>query len=784
MKPTAKLLAALLTGQLFLTVAAQAATPPAYSAPLNSFIYAEINTAKEHPLKGQLVELLKNAAADTEKQAVLDEIANNIENTTIGFSQAYHQTDGSDIYFLGMSLPAGSFQTIIDNLGTDLSQKDIGQGRMIYLTGDDFFFTYKDGNLLASNIEGLISDLLIQSQPSSIQQNADWQFLQTKSSPDSFLKMLINFENLPAVSDDETLPADFTKFLSSEGLSVQQTPNGFTGLITVKAGPSLGLDPNTYTFIPEIYKSINAQNILFYSESFDWADNLRDSIKLFYEMPSASTQELSITDLYDEISQAVIEATGLDPDTEIAPLFKKRTALAVHSDTELQTIPAFTLVSEVTGMEYKAKEILAKLRTRLLATMQESFNSTYDQEVAYRQQLLEFYKDDPTYQPVILPTKEELQKRFFNTSSTIVNGVTYDQITIDMNADNYFYDESYVSDPKMLLTLSTAVNNNGQMIITTRKNPGDIFSSASALNSDSEWQKSFIAENSMGVSYFNLINLSAYIRTIALSSGVTAEEIAPITDFLSPLKSLFSSNKYESGYYIGTVKANVDLSQLSKMQSLFSQIGESFTSEFSDRSLPSLDLLDPGMFLNFGFKDVPEDAWYGRYVNYMANLGIMRGYGSEFKPGQNITRAEYVKTLLSAYEAAGNTLYGYEPDQYFDDVSADAWYSFYVNQARALGVVKGYSDNTFRPDQPINRAEAMTMLINLRELNNPDYLSGLKEMPFTDVSPDDWFYQSVKKAFTVKYVTGKTLSIFAPNDYLTRAETAAIISRYLENFNQ
>jgi hypothetical protein len=780
MKSIAKFLAVLIIGQTLFTAAAQAATAPASIAPLNSYIYTEVNTSKDHPLKGQLADLLKSAAADAPNKAVLEQIAGNIENTTIGISQSFHQTDGSEIYTLSMSLSADSFQTIIDSLGTDLVRKNIGQNNLIYKSGKDFFFTYKDGNLLAANKEGVISDLLLQSSTSSLQQNADWQFLQSKSNPDSFLKMFINFENLPDQAVTEGVPNNMTDFLKSEGLSLLQTANGFTGLVTVKSGPLLGLNPAVYSFVPELYKKINSQNILFYNESFDLADNLKDTLTLLSELPVDSAQEFSVTDIYNEISKSILDTTGLNPDTEIAPLFRNRTAFAVQANPDLQNMPGFTLISEVSGQVTLAQDSLYKLRTKLQSAMKESFNSNYDQELAYRQELINFYKDDPTYKPVALPSREDLEKRFFYTSAATVDGISYDQLHIDLNAQMYFYDDNYVSEPKNMITLSTAVNN-GQMIITTMADPGKIFSYSTTLSSDSEWQKSFMNEQSMGITFLNFINLSSYIQSMALANGATSDDIKPVTEFLSPLKSFFSSNRYENGYYIGTVKLNIDLSQISKMESLFSQISQTFSAGSIDRSIPSLDVLDPGLFLTFGFSDVPENAWYARYVNQLANLGIMKGYDSEFRPNQNITRAEYVKTLLAAYETTGNSSNDYQPDKFFSDVDYGAWYFTYVNHAKALGIVNGYSDNTFRPDQPITRAEAMVMLANLRDLGNQDYLSYLKDMPFTDVSPSDWFYQSVRKAFSLKYVNGKTLNNFAPYDKLTRAETAAIISRYLEN---
>jgi len=790
MKKSAKLLALLLTSQLMLGTIAQAATLPALSAPASSFLYLEANTAQNNPLKGQLSAIVKSISAttaDKSTQSIMDTIGKNIENTNIGISLSYHQTDGSEIYFMSMSLPETDFQTVLSNL-SDLTSKDLGQNHMVYLTGGDFYFSYKNGNLIASNREGILSDLLIQENPSSLQQNLDWQFLLSQSSPNSFLKMFLNFQKAPAsiLNGKTTTITNLTDFLQSEGIALEQSASGLNAVITVKPGTKLALNPEKLFFVPELYKNINAQNIIFYNESFNWRENLAGSLNLLTQLQtSAGTADLNdLQSGLQEISQAFTAATGLQLETDLAPLFQNRTALAMHAQPDQQYLPGFTLVSEVSGQEAKATTVLSAIRQKLLAALESSFDEQYDQEATYRQEMADSYKNDLTYKPDPLPAKADLEKRFFYTSTVTAGNIVYDQINFDLNASNYFYETAYKSDPKMLITLSTAVTGDGKMVVTTLKDPGTVFTSSTSLANDSEWQKNFTGERTLDMSFLNFINISNYIKNLALAAGASTTDIQPVMDFLSPLQSLGSVSNYANGYYIGKVKLNLDLSQISKMQPALSELQNLFMTARQNQGnlVQPLESLDKDMLSSFGgFSDVDANAWYARYVNYMAYLGIMNGYGTAFKPGQNITRAEFIKTLMSAYDIniGGVNALG-EPPARFQDVPADAWFAPYVNEAVALSVAKGYSDNTFRPNQPINRAEAMTMLINLRSAANGTY-PVLKELPFTDVRPADWFYNSVQRAFTMKYATGKTATSFAPGDNLTRAETAALISRYLDN---
>jgi hypothetical protein len=435
MKTFVRLLIFLTAGQLMMTSIAQAATMPASLAPANTFIYVEGDTTKNNPLKGQLTGLINSlidTAPSSETQAVMEIIANNIENTTAGFSQSFHQTDGSEIFSLSIALPESDFQTVLANL-PGLTEKNLGQNHMVYSTGTDFFFSYKNGNLIASSREGILSDLLLQSDPTSLQQNPDWQFLQSKSSPESFLKMFINLEKIPAVDVNGVKQdlSSLTNLLKSEGITVDQTAYGLNALITVKPGTELTLSPEKLSFYPELFKKVSAQNILLYSESFNWNENLKSSIGLLNQLQAASGQsDMEAFQLgINELTTAFTQATGLDLETDLAPLFQNRTAFAMHAEADQQYVPAFTLISEVKGQETKANTVTKTLRDKLLESMESSFSDSYDQEVVYQNEMAEFYKDDPTYKPETLPAKEDLIKRFYSTSTVTVNNTTYNQIT-------------------------------------------------------------------------------------------------------------------------------------------------------------------------------------------------------------------------------------------------------------------------------------------------------------------------------------------------------------------
>lgn len=104
-----------------------------------------------------------------------------------------------------------------------------------------------------------------------------------------------------------------------------------------------------------------------------------------------------------------------------------------------------------------------------------------------------------------------------------------------------------------------------------------------------------------------------------------------------------------------------------------------------------------------------ERSWF-RYADaavLLRDRGVLQGDpDGNFRPNDPVNRAEFLKIV---FRARG----GHEPvgGSCFPDVQEDAWYAPYVCAAVRRGIVKGYPDGTFKPDQPVNAAEAMKIIL-------------------------------------------------------------------------
>lgn len=112
----------------------------------------------------------------------------------------------------------------------------------------------------------------------------------------------------------------------------------------------------------------------------------------------------------------------------------------------------------------------------------------------------------------------------------------------------------------------------------------------------------------------------------------------------------------------------------------------------------------------------------------------------------------------------------------FSDVENNIWFEKYVKSAVENDIVEGFPDGTFRPDNNITRAEFTKIAL---EASNTIYIPENQTADFDDIQTSDWFYKYVGYAQENNVVSGKDLNHFAPHDSITRAEACKIISLLL-----
>ena len=143
------------------------------------------------------------------------------------------------------------------------------------------------------------------------------------------------------------------------------------------------------------------------------------------------------------------------------------------------------------------------------------------------------------------------------------------------------------------------------------------------------------------------------------------------------------------------------------------------------------------------FEDVKTGLWFYKEVETLYNSGTVDGTGEhKFSPDEPVTRAEFA---VMAARFAG---LDYEGGNVFDDVPVGHWAYSYINAAANEGWVEGYPDGSFRPDEPISRAEVVRLVNGM--INRSVTLDKLKALgvkcPYNDLPETHWGYCDLMEA--------------------------------------
>ena len=142
-----------------------------------------------------------------------------------------------------------------------------------------------------------------------------------------------------------------------------------------------------------------------------------------------------------------------------------------------------------------------------------------------------------------------------------------------------------------------------------------------------------------------------------------------------------------------------------------------------------------------------------------------------FNPEMPVTRAE-VATIFARITIKKMNV-DYSTPASFSDVSEDDWYATAIAFMETAGIVNGYEDGTFRPNNFITRAEFAAIA------SRYDRLAEVTGLSFTDVTADHWAYKNINSAVEKGWVKGYEDSTFRPDENIKRTETVTVVNRML-----
>lgn len=182
-----------------------------------------------------------------------------------------------------------------------------------------------------------------------------------------------------------------------------------------------------------------------------------------------------------------------------------------------------------------------------------------------------------------------------------------------------------------------------------------------------------------------------------------------------------------------------------------------------DPDTPSLNKDDHFLYI----EGYPEDYRTGEYSDNEDLWPV--------KPQGNITRAEVATIFYRLLKDEVREEIETDVNS-FPDVNEDDWFNVTVSSLANMGAIGGYEDGTFRPNEPISRAELASMAVRFYDAFEAEYEEGT----FLDVDGDEWYADAIAAAEELGILGGYPDGTVRPNNNITRAETCAIVNRVLE----
>ncbi len=184
---------------------------------------------------------------------------------------------------------------------------------------------------------------------------------------------------------------------------------------------------------------------------------------------------------------------------------------------------------------------------------------------------------------------------------------------------------------------------------------------------------------------------------------------------------------YIVGYEDGTIRPNGHITRAEAATVFFRLLtDEARDANLTDRS---------------PYPDVSAGAWYNKAVATLSRMGILSGYeDGRFRPNATVTRAEFA-AMAARFDTEAKPV-----DTPFTDLTG-CWAADEIAKAYGKGWVNGYGDNTFRPNGPITRAEAVTLINRvLRRLPETDKDLLPDERTWPDNPETFWGYLALQEA--------------------------------------
>ncbi len=175
--------------------------------------------------------------------------------------------------------------------------------------------------------------------------------------------------------------------------------------------------------------------------------------------------------------------------------------------------------------------------------------------------------------------------------------------------------------------------------------------------------------------------------------------------------------------------------------------------------------------------EAPTEATTSGNTGNMGNMGNMGNTGNTGNVGNN-GDDESATSAPTENPTQAPTEKPTTPKKTFSDMDQAPWAKEAVESLTASEIISGYPDGTFKPNNPITRAEFAKIIVGASGRYDKNATAS-----FTDVDKSAWYYSYVASAYNLGFIKGRSDTIFDPVSQITRADHCTIAYRLIKSIN-
>lgn len=192
-------------------------------------------------------------------------------------------------------------------------------------------------------------------------------------------------------------------------------------------------------------------------------------------------------------------------------------------------------------------------------------------------------------------------------------------------------------------------------------------------------------------------------------------------------------------------------------------------------------LILPSIVLAASFSDVSDDHPNKTAIGFLKQFGFVNGYSDGTFKPDDKVNRAEALKMILLAGEVDMTVEISEPVKKFSDVNEDVWFYSFVNAAVNKKIIDGYEDGTFKPGQSVILAEALKMIFQAYDIAE---LPVEFEAPYADVKSDLWFAPFAAFTASKNITLPEDDGLLHPEKEITRAELAELLYRFRYSANR